>query len=55
MKKNQKEEPRDKYSEYHKKVASLNLEIAFAQNIYDSLKQAKQKAEEEVIESMAEP
>ena len=35
----------NKYAEFNKKVATLNLEIALAQNLYDSLKQAKEKAE----------
>ena len=59
MKKGQEDvaDKENKYAEYNKKVATLNLEIALAQNIYDSLKEAKSKAEGEfdrISEKMSE-
>jgi hypothetical protein len=35
----------DKMAEYNKKMATLNLELALTQNIYDSLKKAKSRIE----------
>jgi hypothetical protein len=35
----------DKMADYNKKMASLNLELALTQNIYDSLKKAKSRIE----------
>lgn len=38
-----KENKQALYTEYHKKMATLNLEIALTKNIYDSLVQARSR------------
>lgn len=37
----------DQQAEYHKKMASLNLELALTQNLYEELLRVKQRAGEE--------
>lgn len=42
------------YGEYHKKMATLNLEIALTKNIYESLIKAKARTKRSVLEEVEE-